>query len=139
MSEGVKIESNTPSKSRCCWDSMSEYRKGNCAQACSDSLNSMSHGDGYSRTVTILSSWPAEEASAGQDAKDRGNAAFKAGDFAGAIAAYSEAIQADRRNPVYYSNRAMAALKVPSVLLRYISASLIMSWHACDRHRLIHG
>lgn len=49
---------------------------------------------------------------AGQKSKDRGNAAFKAGDYAGAIAAYSEAIRDDVRNPVYYSNRAMAALKV---------------------------
>ncbi len=49
---------------------------------------------------------------AGQKAKDRGNAAFKAGDYAAAIAAYSEAIRDDVRNPVYYSNRAMAALKV---------------------------
>lgn len=43
--------------------------------------------------------------------------AFKAGDYMAAIQAYSAAIQADPRNPVYYSNRAMAALKARPVKL----------------------
>ena len=44
--------------------------------------------------------------------KAKANEAFKSGDFDGAIAGYSGAIQADPYNPVYFSNRAMAYLKV---------------------------
>lgn len=44
--------------------------------------------------------------------KAKANEAFKHGDFDGAIAGYSGAIQADPYNPVYFSNRAMAYLKV---------------------------
>lgn len=55
--------------------------------------------------------------SARQEAKDQGNVAFKAGDYMAAMQAYSAAIQADPRNPVYYSNRAMAALKARPVKL----------------------
>ncbi|KAL3142976.1 Amidase 1 [Trebouxia sp. C0009 RCD-2024] len=44
--------------------------------------------------------------------KAQANEAFKCGDFDGAIAGYSGAIQADPHNPVYFSNRAMAYLKV---------------------------
>lgn len=39
---------------------------------------------------------------------------FKGGDYLAAFQAYSLAIQHDPDNPVYYSNRAMAALKVAS-------------------------
>ena len=49
--------------------------------------------------------------------KTRANEAFKAGDFDGAIAGYSGAVQADPKNPVYFSNRAMAYLKVSSLCL----------------------
>lgn len=44
--------------------------------------------------------------------KEQGNAAFKAGDYNAAVAAYGAAIQMTSRNPVLYSNRAMASLKV---------------------------
>lgn len=44
--------------------------------------------------------------------KAKANEAFKTGDFDGAITGYSGAIQADPGNPVYFSNRAMAYLKV---------------------------
>lgn len=47
--------------------------------------------------------------------KAQANEAFKAGDFDGAITGYSGAIQADPANPVYFSNRAMAYLKVSSL------------------------
>jgi hypothetical protein len=47
-----------------------------------------------------------------QAAKDEGNRVFKGGDYWAAFQAYSLAIQHDPENPVYYSNRAMAALKV---------------------------
>lgn len=47
-----------------------------------------------------------------EQCKARANEAFKAQDFEGAIAGYSGAIQADPTNPVYFSNRAMAYLKV---------------------------
>ena len=49
--------------------------------------------------------------------KAKANEAFKAGDFDGAITGYSGAIQADPRNPVYFSNRAMAYLKVQPAIL----------------------
>ena len=48
--------------------------------------------------------------------KEQGNAAFKAGDYDGAVAAYGAAIQISPRNPVLYSNRAMASLKVNGFL-----------------------
>ncbi len=51
-------------------------------------------------------------ASKAEKYKTRANEAFKAGDFDGAITGYSQAIQADPANPVYFSNRAMAYLKV---------------------------
>lgn len=47
--------------------------------------------------------------------KAKANEAFKRGDFDGAIAGYSGAIQADPHNPVYFSNRAMAYLKVSPI------------------------
>ena len=47
-----------------------------------------------------------------EQCKARANEAFKAGHFEGAIAGYSGCIQADPTNPVYFSNRAMAYLKV---------------------------
>lgn len=46
------------------------------------------------------------------DLKDEGNQALKAGDFFGAIKAYSQAIELDRSNAIYYSNRAAAYLKL---------------------------
>lgn len=48
--------------------------------------------------------------------KAQANEAFKAGDFEGAIAGYSGSIQADPTNPVFFSNRAMAYLKVQSTM-----------------------
>ncbi|KAH9923588.1 hypothetical protein B0H21DRAFT_159204 [Amylocystis lapponica] len=49
---------------------------------------------------------------AGQAAKDKGNAAFKAGDFPAAIGHYSSAVTADPKNPTYPLNRAAAYLKL---------------------------
>ena len=63
-----------------------------------------------------LHCWVNDKFSAMQAAKDAGNAAFKAGDFLAAMESYSAAMQADPRNPVYYSNRAMAALKARLLL-----------------------
>lgn len=48
----------------------------------------------------------------GAEAKERGNEAFKAGDFPKAIAEYSEAIKRDPVNAVYYANRAAAKIKL---------------------------
>ena len=55
--------------------------------------------------------------STAESCKAKANEAFKAGDFDGAIAGYSGAIKADPNNPVYFSNRAMAHLKVSLSLL----------------------
>ncbi len=44
--------------------------------------------------------------------KAKGNAAFEGGDLQAAIACYSHAIEADHTNHVYFSNRALAHLKV---------------------------
>lgn len=60
--------------------------------------------------------------------KAQANEAFKAQDFDGAIAGYTGAIQADRNNPVYFSNRAMAYLKVP--LLPGLELQLARQWTA---------
>ncbi|KAK9806733.1 hypothetical protein WJX72_000870 [[Myrmecia] bisecta] len=54
----------------------------------------------------------AAKASHAERCKAAGNEAFKAGDFDRAIQEYSGAIQADPASAVYYSNRAMALLKV---------------------------
>ena len=48
----------------------------------------------------------------GAEAKERGNAAFKEGKWADAIAQYSDAIARDPSNPHYYQNRATAQAKV---------------------------
>mmetsp|Transcript_12576 Transcript_12576/g.22403 ORF Transcript_12576/g.22403 Transcript_12576/m.22403 type:complete len:587 (+) Transcript_12576:159-1919(+) len=45
-------------------------------------------------------------------AKEEGNVKFKAGDFPGAIADYSEAIKRDPKNAVYYGNRSVAYMKM---------------------------
>ena len=50
--------------------------------------------------------------------KDEGNAAFKAADYEGAYGLYSEAIELDGTNAVFFSNRAFAAIK----LKRYADA-----------------
>lgn len=50
----------------------------------------------------------------GEAFKEKGNAAFKAEQYSAAVKHYSSAIEVDRSNSVYYSNRAMALLKVCS-------------------------
>lgn len=45
-------------------------------------------------------------------AKEKGNLVFKKGQYAKAISLYSEALQRDPYDPVYYVNRAMAHLKL---------------------------
>lgn len=54
--------------------------------------------------------------SAAERLKQDGNAAFKAGDYSGAVEAYGAAIELDPRNPVLFSNRAMASLKASSFI-----------------------
>lgn len=44
--------------------------------------------------------------------KERGNAAFKAGDFADAEQLYTQAVQKYPRNPLLFTNRANARLKL---------------------------
>jgi len=51
-------------------------------------------------------------AAKGQAEKDKGNAAFKAGDFPTAVGHYSAAAVADPANPTYPLNRAAAYLKL---------------------------
>lgn len=46
------------------------------------------------------------------EAKERGNAAFKNGDFPAAIAEYSEAIKRSPTEPVFFANRAAARIKL---------------------------
>jgi len=48
----------------------------------------------------------------GAEAKERGNVAFKDGDFAKAVAEYSEAIKREPGNTVYWCNRASAKAKL---------------------------
>lgn len=59
-----------------------------------------------------------EAAAAALACKERGNAAFQAGRYDEAVRQYSAAIHLDPRCAVYYSNRAMAHLK----LMRYADA-----------------
>lgn len=44
--------------------------------------------------------------------KEKGNALFRSGDFTGAEAQYTLAIQKDSRNPLLFTNRANARLKL---------------------------
>ena len=47
-----------------------------------------------------------------EEAKLAGNASFKAGKYADAVAAYTEAIALDGKQPAFYSNRAMTLIKM---------------------------
>ncbi|KAJ1954935.1 RNA polymerase II-associated protein 3 [Dipsacomyces acuminosporus] len=47
-----------------------------------------------------------------EELKAQGNSAFTRGDYASAVAQYSKAIDADRTNSVYFTNRAMALIKL---------------------------
>lgn len=51
----------------------------------------------------------------GEEAKERGNTAFKAGDFRTAVTEYSDAIKRDPYNAIYYSNRALARTRLMDV------------------------
>ena len=51
----------------------------------------------------------------GEEKKEEGNAALAAGDLPGAIALYTQAIQHDHSNHVYWSNRSAALLKQGNV------------------------
>lgn len=62
-----------------------------------------------------------------QRAKDEGNRVFKGGNYWAAFQAYSVAIQHGPGNPVYYSNRAMAALKVSCACDQALLASHIVA------------
>ena len=52
------------------------------------------------------------EARTAEKHKEDANAAFRHGNYRDAVLGYSKAIQADPNQAVYYSNRAMAYLKV---------------------------
>jgi tetratricopeptide (TPR) repeat protein len=70
--------------------------------------------------------------------KDRGNALFRVGDFAGAEAAYSAAVAADPSAAAFYANRAAARLKLGAHddALQDADAALALDpAHARARHR----
>lgn len=60
--------------------------------------------------------------SASDAARERGNAALKVGDLVAAVAAYSEAIAADPRDPRAWNNRALAHMKMENVLYAFFDA-----------------
>lgn len=47
-----------------------------------------------------------------EEAKQRGNDAFRRSQFAEAIGSYTEAIMLSKDNPIYYLNRSMAYMKL---------------------------
>ena len=47
-----------------------------------------------------------------EKAREEGNARFKAGDFPGAVASYTESIKRDPRDPRGYNNRALCYTKL---------------------------
>lgn len=49
-----------------------------------------------------------------EDFKDRGNASFQAGNIQEAISLYTQAIELDPDNYIYYSNRSAAYMKADS-------------------------
>ena len=51
----------------------------------------------------------------GDEAKEQGNAHFKAKEYLKAAASYTKAIKAEPENHVYYSNRSQAFLKLSKV------------------------
>lgn len=53
-----------------------------------------------------------EAAKLAEEAKEKGNVQFKASKFEDAVQMYSRAIYLDGNNPIYYSNRAMALMKL---------------------------
>ncbi len=53
-----------------------------------------------------------DKARAAEKHKEDANAAFRHGNYQDAVLGYSKAIQANPNQAVYYSNRAMAYLKV---------------------------
>lgn len=48
----------------------------------------------------------------GEDAKERGNDAFRKAQYAEAVGFYTDAVLADSSNHVYYLNRSMAYMKL---------------------------
>lgn len=50
-----------------------------------------------------------------EKAREEGNALFKAGDFAGAVKAYSESIKRDPNDPRGYNNRALCYTKLAAL------------------------
>ena len=62
--------------------------------------------------------------------KAAGNDAFKAQQYQSAIQNYSNAIEKDPSNPVYYSNRAMAFLKASSISLLLLAANVVLQIRA---------
>ena len=81
---------------------------------------------------------PSSAFSAAVAHKDRGNALFRVGDFAGAEAAYSAAVAADPSAAAFYANRAAARLKLGAHedALRDADAALALDpAHARARHR----
>lgn len=81
---------------------------------------------------------PSSAFSAAAAHKDRGNALFRVGDFAGAEAAYSAAVAADPSAAAFYANRAAARLKLGAHedALRDADAALALDpAHARARHR----
>ncbi|KAE8450484.1 hypothetical protein EG329_006214 [Mollisiaceae sp. DMI_Dod_QoI] len=61
--------------------------------------------------------------------KEKGNKCFQAGDYVGAEALYTQAISYDPTNPLLYTNRAMALLK-----LSHYEAVIADSLHALSLH-----
>ena len=101
-----------------------ESRRGDLAAAVAayDSSLLESHSDEvYEKRKRARAALAAAEAAAYRDpalaleAKERGNAAFKASDFPRAIAEYSEAIKRDPDAALLYANRAAARTKVLDV------------------------
>lgn len=64
------------------------------------------------RIITLTDATSSSMCASSQEAKERGNEAFKTGDFPKAIAEYSEAIKRQPDNAKYWTNRAVAKAKL---------------------------
>lgn len=88
------------------------YQKSLTEHRTADILNKLREVERLEAEVARLAYIDPEKAS---QAREEGNALFKAADFAGAVKAYTEAIKRDPKDPRSYNNRANAYTKLAAL------------------------
>ncbi|KAI0698866.1 chaperone [Cytidiella melzeri] len=93
-------------------DAIKYYQKSLTEHRTADILNKLREAERQEAEAARLAYIDPEKAS---QAREEGNAFFKAGDFAGAVKAYTEAIKRDPKDPRSYNNRANAYTKLAAL------------------------